>query len=129
MVNKQPLQPLQPSQSAQSAQSAPVNHQPVIDALKRKFQRVNQEIVKQNVLLQEQAARIRQENHRLLQENVKIKSRANALESKLREAESICTETKVKRNRYGGYSEYIEFFSFSILHLMLMYVEINCWKN
>lgn len=66
-----------------------------IDALKRRFQRVNQEIVKQNVLLQEQAARIRQENHRLLQENVKSKSRVVALESKLREAEGVCAETKV----------------------------------
>ena len=66
-----------------------------IDALKRKFQRVNQEIVKQNVVLQEQAARIRQENHRLTQDNLKFKGRIVALESKLREAESVCTDTKV----------------------------------
>lgn len=93
MVNKPQPQPSNQYQSNQQPLTTP----PVsLDALKRKFQRVNQEIVKQNVLLQEQAARIRQENHRLLQENVKVKSRAVALESKLREAEGVCIETKVK---------------------------------
>lgn len=65
------------------------------DALKRKFQRVNQEIVKQNVMLQENLARNRQEHHQILQENVRLKGRIVALEGKLREAEGVCQETKV----------------------------------
>lgn len=69
----------------------------VIEAMKRKFQRVNQEIVKQNVLLQENLARIRQDQHTTLQENVRLKGRLVALESKLKEAESVVSETKVKR--------------------------------
>ena len=71
--------------------------QPSIDALKRKFQRVNQEIVKQNVLLQENLARTRQEHHAILQENVRLKGRIVAIESKLRESEGVCRDTKVKR--------------------------------
>ncbi len=71
------------------------------DALKRKFQRVNQEIVKQNVMLQEHLARNRQEHHQILQENVRLKGRIVALEGKVREAEGVCHETKVN-NRKGG---------------------------
>lgn len=66
-----------------------------MDALKRKFQRVNQEIVKQNVLLQETLARTRQDHHAILQENVRLKGRIVALESKLRESEGVCRDTKV----------------------------------
>lgn len=66
-----------------------------MDALKRKFQRVNQEIIKQNVLLQENLARTRQDHHAILQENVRLKGRIVALESKLRESEGVCRDTKV----------------------------------
>lgn len=76
-----------------------IPNQTSLDALKRKFQRVNQEIVKQNVLLQEQLARNRQEHHQILQENVRLKGRIVALEGKLREAEGVCYETKVKNKR------------------------------
>ena len=57
----------------------------------------NQEIVKQNVLLQENLARTRQEHHAILQENVRLKGRIVAIESKLRESEGVCRDTKVKR--------------------------------
>lgn len=86
VVNK-PVNPRLPSSNA--------NSQPSVDALKRKFQRVNQEIVKQNVLLQENLARTRQDHHAILQENVRLKGRIVALESKLRESEGVCRDTKV----------------------------------
>ena len=73
------------------------NYSISIEGLKRKFQRVNQEIVKQNVMLQEHLARSRQEQHHVLQENVRLKGRIVALESKLREAEGVCTDTKVNK--------------------------------
>lgn len=73
------------------------NPQPSVEALKRKFQRVNQEIVKQNVLLQENLARTRQEHHAILQENVRLKGRIVAIESKLRESEGVCRDTKVSK--------------------------------
>lgn len=72
--------------------------QSAIDALKRKFQRVNQEIVKQNVLLQENLARTRQDHHAVLQENVRLKGKIVAIESKLHEAEGVCIDTKVTEN-------------------------------
>ena len=66
-----------------------------LEGMKRKFQRVNQEIVKQNVSLQEQLARNRQEQHLVLQENVRLKGRVVALESKVKEAEGVALDTKV----------------------------------
>ena len=48
-------------------------------------------------MLQEHLARSRQEQHHVLQENVRLKGRIVALESKLREAEGVCTDTKVKK--------------------------------
>lgn len=86
VVNK-PINPRLPSSNASSQSS--------MDALKRKFQRVNQEIIKQNVLLQENLARTRQDHHAILQENVRLKGRIVALESKLRESEGVCRDTKV----------------------------------
>jgi hypothetical protein len=85
------------SRSANSTNNTTVSNsqQPSVEALKRKFQRVNQEIVKQNVLLQENLARTRQEHHVILQENVRLKGRLVAIESKLRESEGVCRDTKV----------------------------------
>ena len=83
---------IQPSASSTSLNPSNLN----IDSLKRKFQRVNQEIVKQNVTLHDQLARHRQEQHLVLQENVRLKGRLVALESKLREAEGVCLDTKVR---------------------------------
>lgn len=96
IVNK----PAGPRLSSQSmnlnhTSNASTNSQANIDALKRKFQRVNQEIVKQNVMLQENLARTRQDHHSILQENVRLKGRIVALESKLHEAEGVCVDTKV----------------------------------
>lgn len=64
-------------------------------AAKRKFQRVNQEIVKQNVALHDQLAKNRQEHHLVLQENIRLKGKIVALESKISELEGILVETKV----------------------------------
>jgi hypothetical protein len=85
------------SRSANTTNNTTVSNsqQPSVEALKRKFQRVNQEIVKQNVLLQENLARTRQEHHVILQENVRLKGRLVAIESKLRESEGVCRDTKV----------------------------------
>lgn len=82
------------------------------DALKRKFQRVNQEIVKQNVMLQEHLARNRQEHHQILQENVRLKGRIVALEGKVREAEGVCHETKVNNRKGRGRSCFNSLFCF-----------------
>lgn len=70
-----------------------------LQTLKRKFQRVNQEVVKQNVALHDQLAKHKHEQHLVLQENVRLKGRIVALEGKLRESESLLIETKV---RTGG---------------------------
>lgn len=96
VVNK-PVGPRLPlaNVSLNTTNNSSANAQANIDALKRKFQRVNQEIVKQNVMLQENLARTRQEHHSVLQENVRLKGRIVALESKLHEAEGVCIETKV----------------------------------
>lgn len=96
VVNK-PVGPRLPlaNVSTNTTNNSTVNTQANVDALKRKFQRVNQEIVKQNVMLQENLARTRQEHHSVLQENVRLKGRIVALESKLHEAEGVCIETKV----------------------------------
>jgi hypothetical protein len=67
-----------------------------LQAAKRKFQRVNQEIVKQNVTLHEQLARTKQEHHLVMQENIRLKGKIVALESKLAESEAVLSETKVK---------------------------------
>jgi hypothetical protein len=85
------------SRSANTTNNTTVSNsqQPSVEALKRKFQRVNQEIVKQNVLLQENLARTRQEHHVILQENVRLKGRLVAIDSKLRESEGVCRDTKV----------------------------------
>lgn len=87
VVNK-PIRPLGPSSFAEPSS---------IETLKRKFQRVNQEIVKQNVSLQEQVARNRQEQHLVLQENVRLKGRIVALESKLKESDEAFFDTKVRK--------------------------------
>ena len=67
-----------------------------LQAAKRKFQRVNQEIVKQNVSLHDQLAKTKQEHHLVMQENIRLKGKIVALESKLAESENVLIETKVR---------------------------------
>jgi hypothetical protein len=63
-------------------------------ALKRKFQKVNQELVRQNVILHEQLNRARQEQNLVLQENVRLKSRLVAMEARLKEIEASWLDTR-----------------------------------
>lgn len=71
-----------------------------LQAAKRKFQKVNQEIVKQNVTLHDQLAKTKQEHHLIMQENIRLKGKIVALESKLVESETALTETKVNENNW-----------------------------
>lgn len=66
-----------------------------IQLMKRKFLRVNQEVVKQNVTLHDQVAKQRQEHHLILQENVRLKGKVVALENKLKESDNFLDETRV----------------------------------
>ncbi len=72
-----------------------------LQAAKRKFQRVNQEIVKQNVVLHEQLAKTKQEHHLIMQENIRLKGKIVALESKLAESEAVLSETKVRKRQFS----------------------------
>ena len=63
-------------------------------SLKRKFQKVNQELVRQNAALQDQLNRQRQEQNAVLQESVRLKSKIVALEARLQDGHDAVMELK-----------------------------------
>jgi len=89
-----PKFPLRTSNANNQATLTSTGAEAELLSAKRKFQKVNQELVRQNVTLQEQLNRQRHEQNIILQENVRLKSRIVAQEARLQEGNDAVIELK-----------------------------------
>jgi hypothetical protein len=63
---------------------------------KSKFQRVNQEIIHQNLALHEQLSQVRKEQHLFVQENFELKGKINQLQDQISSSKAELFSIKVK---------------------------------